>query len=97
MYGGTVEIRTPYSWRPFVEYTLNIPPIYQTENGKMKPLLRDAFKGEISDELLYRKKVWFANGAGTSNYIETIKDSLKERLSNQYKYQNTLILNKFFE
>ena len=97
MYGGTVEIRTPYSWRPFVEYTLNIPPIYQTEKGMMKPLLRDAFKGEISDELLYRKKVWFAQGAGTSNYIEKIKSTLKERLSKQFLYKNNLILNKFFK
>lgn len=97
MYGGTVEIRTPYSWRPFVEYSLNIPPLYQTENGKMKPLLRDAFKGEISDELLYRKKVWFAEGAGTSNDIEKIKDTLKSRLESQYQYKNTLTLNKFFE
>ena len=97
MYGGTVEIRTPYSWRPFVEYTLNIPPIYQTEKGLMKPLLRDAFKGEISDELLYRKKVWFAQGAGTSNYIETIKTTLKERLAKQFLYKNNLILNKFFQ
>jgi len=50
MWGGTVEVRTPYSWRPFVEYTLNIPPIYQNEDGHMKPLLRAALKGEISDE-----------------------------------------------
>jgi asparagine synthase (glutamine-hydrolysing) len=97
MHGGTVEIRTPYSWRPFVEYSLNIPPIYQTEKGLMKPLLRDAFKGEISDELLYRKKVWFAQGAGTSDGIEKIKDTLKERLNNQFQYKNMLTLNKFFK
>ena len=96
MWGGTVEIRTPYSWRPFVEYCLNIPPIYQTEKGLMKPLLRDAFKGEISDELLYRKKVWFAQGAGTSTDIEQVKDTLKERLDNQFQYKDDLNIKKFW-
>ncbi|NDB55229.1 asparagine synthetase B, partial [archaeon] len=70
MWGGTVEVRTPYSWRPFVEYTLNIPPLYQKENGHMKPLLRAAFKGEISDELLYRPKVYFAKGCRTGDMME---------------------------
>jgi len=96
MWGGTVEVRTPYSWRPFVEYSLNIPPLYQNENGHMKPLLREAFKGEISDELLYRKKVFFAKGAKTADLIEEQKKTLKERLSNQFKYKNDLVLDKFF-
>ncbi len=97
MWGGTVEIRTPYSWRPFVEYSLNIPPLYQNEKGNMKPLLREAFKGEISDELLYRKKVWFAQGAGISDGIEKIKDTLKDRLSNQFQYKDDLNIKKFWD
>jgi asparagine synthase (glutamine-hydrolysing) len=96
MWGGTVEIRTPYSWRPFVEYTLNIPPLYQKENGHMKPLLREAFRGEISDELLWRPKVFFAKGARTSNLIEGMKDGLKSRLKEQFKYKNDLITEQFF-
>jgi asparagine synthase (glutamine-hydrolysing) len=97
MWGGTVEMRTPYSWRPFVEYSLNIPPLYQNEKGYMKPLLREAFKGEISDELLYRKKVWFAQGAGISDGIETIKDTLKDRLKNQFQYKDDLNIKKFWD
>lgn len=97
MWGGTVEIRTPYSWRPFVEYSLNIPPLYQNEKGHMKPLLREAFKGEISDELLWRKKVWFAQGAGTSDGIEKIKDTLKDRLKNQFQYKDDLNIKKFWD
>lgn len=96
MWGGTVEIRTPYSWRPFVEYTLNIPPLYQNENGHMKPLLREAFKGEISEELLWRPKVFFAKGARTGDLIESMKDQLKDRLKAKFKYKNDLILEKFF-
>jgi asparagine synthase (glutamine-hydrolysing) len=97
MWGGTVEVRTPYSWRPFVEYSLNIPPLYQKENGHMKPLLRAAFSGEISDELLWRPKVFFAKGARTGELIENRKDILKSKLKELYLYKDTLNLNKFFE
>ena len=97
MWGGTVEVRTPYSWRPFVEYTLNIPPLYQKENGHMKPLLREAFRGEISDELLWRPKVFFAKGARTGELIEAQKETLKSKLKSLYLYRNDILVNKFFE
>ena len=97
MWGGTVEVRTPYSWRPFVEYTLNIPPLYQKENGHMKPLLREAFRGEISDELLWRPKVFFAKGARTGELIEAQKQTLKSKLKSLYLYRNDILINKFFE
>jgi asparagine synthase (glutamine-hydrolysing) len=97
MWGGTVEVRTPYSWRPFVEYSLNIPPLYQKENGHMKPLLREAFRGEISDELLWRKKVFFAQGCRTADLIEGEKKTLKSQLNSLYLYKDTLNLNKFFK
>lgn len=97
MWGGTVEIRTPYSWRPFVEYSLNIPPLYQKEGGHMKPLLRAAFKGEISDELLYRPKVFFAKGARTGELIESRKKTLKSQLNSVFLYKDILNLNKFFK
>lgn len=96
MWGGTVEIRTPYSWRPFVEYSLNIPPLYQKENGHMKPLLREAFRGEISDELLWRKKVFFAQGARTANLVEVRKDEMKQKLKELFQYKDTLNIKKFW-
>jgi asparagine synthase (glutamine-hydrolysing) len=97
MWGGTVEVRTPYSWRPFVEYSLNIPPLYQKENNHMKPLLREAFRGEISDELLWRPKVFFAKGARTGELIESQKETLKSKLKSLYLYRNDMLVNKFFE
>ena len=96
MWGGTVEIRTPYSWRPFVEYSLNIPPLYQKEGGHMKPLLREAFRGEISEELLWRPKVFFAKGARTSDLIEGMKSELNNRLKEKFKYKNDITADKFF-
>jgi hypothetical protein len=62
----------------------------------MKPLLREAFRGEISDELLWRPKVFFAKGARTSNLIEGMKDGLKSRLKEQFKYKNDLLTEQFF-
>jgi asparagine synthase (glutamine-hydrolysing) len=97
MWGGTVEIRTPYSWRPFVEYSLNIPPLYQKENGHMKPLLREAFRGEISDELLWRKKVFFAQGARTADLVEKRKDEMKQKLKQLFQYKDTLNIKKFWD
>lgn len=97
MWGGTVEVRTPYSWRPFVEYTLNIPPLYQKEGGHMKPLLRAAFKGEISDELLYRPKVYFAKGCRTGDMMEARKNILKSQLNSLYLYKDQINQNKFFQ
>jgi asparagine synthase (glutamine-hydrolysing) len=97
MWGGTVEVRTPYSWRPFVEYTLNIPPLYQKEGGHMKPLLRAAFKGEISDELLYRPKVYFAKGCRTGDMMEAKKETLKSQLKSLYLYKDQINQNKFFQ
>ena len=97
MWGGTVEVRTPYSWRPFVEYTLNIPPLYQKEDGHMKPLLRAAFKGDISDELLYRPKVYFAKGCRTGDMMQAKKETLKSQLKSLYLYKDQINQNKFFQ
>jgi hypothetical protein len=63
----------------------------------MKPLLRAAFKGEISDELLWRPKVFFAKGARIGDMMEERKDILKSQLNSLYLYKDKLNLNKFFE
>jgi hypothetical protein len=63
----------------------------------MKPLLREAFRGEISDELLWRPKVFFAKGARTGELIEAQKETLKSKLKSLYLYRNDILVNKFFE
>ena len=62
MYGGTVELRTPFLHRDLVEFCLTIPPKYKKDGNMWKPLLRKAFKGELSDELLFRPKKLFKRG-----------------------------------
>lgn len=96
MWGGTVEIRAPFAWRPFVEYHVNVPPLYRIENGNTKPLLREAFRGEISDELLFRPKVPFHKGARITDLIKPLKYELTMKLNKIYEYKDSININKFF-
>ena len=65
MYGGTVELRTPFLDKNFVEYGLGIPPQYKKIDNHWKPLLREAFVGEIPEDILWRPKKTFQVGCHT--------------------------------
>ena len=82
MYGGTVELRTPFLNKEVVDFGLRIPTKYRHENyiarneievytteqkdgNIMKYILRQAFKDDISDELLWRPKKTFQVGCHT--------------------------------
>ena len=80
MYGGKVELRTPFLNKKLIDFGLRIPTKYRDENGGsgkiMKYVLRKAFEGEISDELLWRPKKTFQVGAHT-DYLKKEKDRLE--------------------
>lgn len=69
MYGGKVELRTPFLNKEVIDFGLRIPTKYRDENegsgNIMKYVLRKAFEGEISDELLWRPKKTFQVGCHT--------------------------------
>lgn len=69
MYGGTVELRTPFLNKELIDFGLRIPTKYRDdkggEGGTMKYVLRKAFEDEISDELLWRPKKTFQVGCHT--------------------------------
>ena len=77
MCGGTVELRTPFLDRELVDFCLRIPTRYRSnDDGKgtvLKPLLREAFRGLLPDDLLMRKKVTFQEGAH-SDFLKEYKD-----------------------
>ena len=77
MFGGTVELRTPFLDKSFVEFCMKIPPKYKKDGNMWKPMLRKAFKGELSDELLFRPKKTFQEGCHTK-FLKNYKDRLKE-------------------
>lgn len=55
MYSG-LEARVPFADHRIVEYVWNIPWEMKCPKGVVKGLLRDAGKGLLPDEILYRKK-----------------------------------------
>lgn len=55
MYSG-LEARVPFADHRIVEYIWNVPWEMKCKNGVVKGLMRDAVKGLIPDEILYRKK-----------------------------------------
>lgn len=69
MWGGIVELRTPFLNKKLVDFGLRIPTKYRDENNgggsSMKFILRKAFEGEISNELLWRPKKTFQVGCHT--------------------------------
>lgn len=84
MYGGTVELRTPFLGKNVVDFGLRIHTDYRDndrgDGNLMKWVLRKAFEGDISEELLMRPKKTFQVGAHTA-YLK--KD--KERLTKIYE------------
>lgn len=81
MWGGTIELRTPFLDRELVDWCLRIPTRYRSDrDGRgpvMKPLLREAFRGLVPDELLMRKKVTFQEGCRSSTTLEGCRDVVK--------------------
>ena len=77
MYGGTVELRTPFLDKNFVEYGLGIPPQYKKIDNHWKPLLREAFQGEIPDDILWRPKKTFQVGCHT-DFLQDHKELMSE-------------------
>ena len=97
MYGGKVELRTPFLNKKLIDFGLRIPTKYRDENheqrksidvfdtkiddgNKMKFILRKAFEGNISDELIDRPKKTFQVGCHT-DYLKKEQD----RLNNIFK------------
>lgn len=66
---ASLEARLPFTDTKLVEYVMSLPPEYKMfkEHGKEKMLLRDAFKGKISDTLLYRPKEAFSDATGSKS------------------------------
>ena len=55
MYSG-LEARVPFADRALVEYIFNVPWEMKAKDGTVKNVLRQASKGLLPDEILFRKK-----------------------------------------
>lgn len=88
MWGGTVELRTPFLDRELVDFCLRIPTRYRSDrDGRgsiMKPLLRSAFRDVVSEGLIMRKKVIFCDGAHSS-FLKDYKDIMKQLFDSMFR------------
>ena len=79
MYGGKVELRTPFLNKEVIDFGLRIPTKYRDESegsgSIMKYVLRKAFEGDISDELVWRPKKTFQVGCHT-DYLKKEQDKI---------------------
>ncbi|MGP8217635.1 MAG: asparagine synthase (glutamine-hydrolyzing) [Bacteroidia bacterium] len=73
----SVESRTPFSDDiNLIEYTFSIPSKYKIQHGKLKPLLREAMRGIVPQQVLDRKD---KKGYATPNnrWIAEIREDIR--------------------
>ncbi|HXP51332.1 MAG TPA: asparagine synthase C-terminal domain-containing protein, partial [Bacteroidia bacterium] len=73
----SVESRTPFSDDiNLIEYAFSIPSKYKIQHGRLKPLLREAMKGIVPQQVLDRKDKKGYNTPGPK-WIAEIKDDIR--------------------
>jgi asparagine synthase (glutamine-hydrolysing) len=79
-----VETRVPFLDKVFMDVAMRIGPRHKMcgPDRMEKYILRDAFKGYIPDEVLWRQKEQFSDGVGYS-WIDSLKDLAAERVSDE--------------
>jgi asparagine synthase (glutamine-hydrolysing) len=87
MYGGEVELRTPFLNKKLIDFGLKLPTKYRDEaggNGQiMKYILRKAFDDDIQNkELLWRPKKTFQVGCHTDFLKQT---AWKEKIEDEFE------------
>lgn len=75
MYSG-LEVRVPYADHRLIQYVFNTPRSIRTPNGVVKGLLRDAGRGLLPDEILYRRKSPYPK-TYHPRYEQLLKDRLR--------------------
>ena len=95
-----LEARVPYGSRDFIDYYLSIDPNLRVPyNGQEKWLLRNAFKGFLPDEVLFRRKEAFSDGISKEekSWYVIIQERIEKSMTNAYfeqhkiKYIDTIV------
>jgi asparagine synthase (glutamine-hydrolysing) len=66
-----LEARVPFLDREFIALALRLPPAWKVagEGAPEKRLLRQAFRGWLPDDLLWREKSQFGDGSGAASVL----------------------------
>lgn len=88
-----LEVRTPFADKDFLEYIYNIDYSYKSSRNQIeKKILRDAFKGFLPENILYRKKNGFSDAVGYDLRTTLIDYSEKNIKDYEYQRNNYLYL-----
>ena len=79
-----IEARVPFLGKEFLEYSMSINPEEKMcINGRIeKYILREAFKGLIPNEVLWRQKEQFSDGVGY-DWIDSLKMNAENKVSDE--------------
>lgn len=85
-----LEVRVPFADHRLVEYVYNVPWKYKCHNGVVKGLLRDAARGLLPDEVLFRRKSPYPK-TYNPGYESMLKLQLKTILDHPQSFLSRLI------
>lgn len=71
----SLEGRVPFLDREFIEVAAAVPLVEKTHDGVEKWALRKAFEGMLPDEVIWRRKMQFSEGAGSADILKRIAES----------------------
>ena len=74
-----LEVRVPFADHRIFEHVFNVPWEIKFENGVEKALLRNAMKGKLPKEILWRKKSPYPK-THNPKYLESVLALLNQRL-----------------
>jgi asparagine synthase (glutamine-hydrolysing) len=79
-----IETRVPFLDREFVDYAMSIDPADKLCQGDEieKRILREAFRGFLPEEILWRQKEQFSDGVGYA-WIECLKGHAEEQVTDE--------------
>lgn len=85
-----LEVRVPFCDHRLVEYVWNIPWSMKRLNGREKGLFREAMKGILPDDVLFRKKSPYPKTHNPA-YLKAVKDLALHILDNSNSPLNQLL------
>lgn len=75
---NSLEVRSPFCYRPFVDTVLSLPVEKHYHSGKGKELLRQMMAGHLPKEIIERKKQGFSRPVGQLFTEEVLADLEKQ-------------------
>lgn len=96
---NSIEVRLPFLDYRLVEFMLSVPEELKIRNGYNKYIMRDAYKNEIPEEILWRKdKMGFPNADEfwfIKNNYEIVNDLINNSEIIKMIHNNKIGINKF--